>query len=218
MFIELVDHLRCVAPHEDTWLVLAADRMEGRRVVEGRLGCPVCRAAYAIRDEVAWIGAEPGAALPDEPAPDALALEEEAARLAALLDLREPGTRAVVGGALGHAAHHLAAATGAELLLLDPPAGVGAGEGVSVLRTGGRLPLAEQSVRGVALDERTALLVAEAARVTRDKGRVVAPAGMPLVAGLVELARDARQWVAEREARASAPVPLRLVRNGRAGE
>lgn len=216
MFIELVDHLRCVAPHEDTWLILAADRMEGRRVLDGTLGCPTCRASYPIRDGVAWLGLSPEARLPDDDRPAPEALEEEAVRLAALLDLREPGLRALVAGALGHAAAQVARMTEAELLLLDPPASVRGGEGVSILRTGGRVALAAGSMRAAALDERTAPLAAQVARVVSDRGRVVAPAWATLPPDVTELARDDRQWVAERQARISAPVQLSVVRGGKA--
>ena len=41
MFIELIDTLRCPTPHDESWLVLAADRMAARHVVEGTVGCPV---------------------------------------------------------------------------------------------------------------------------------------------------------------------------------
>src|SRR5690349_20628869 len=100
MFIELLDTLRCVASHEDTWLVASFDRMDNRRVVDGTLGCPVCRAVYQIRDGVAWLGAGPDDLPPGEAPLTAAVLEHEALRLAALLHLREPGTRAVVTGSL----------------------------------------------------------------------------------------------------------------------
>ena len=54
MFIELVDSLRCVNVHEDTWLVAAVARMDGRHIVDGTLGCPLCRREYPIRDGVGW--------------------------------------------------------------------------------------------------------------------------------------------------------------------
>jgi hypothetical protein len=38
---------------------------------------------------------------------------------------------------------------------------------------------------------------------------LVAPAHAPLPAGVRELARDEREWVAVKESAASAPVPLR---------
>ena len=210
MFIELVDSLRCVGAHEETWLVAGFDRLENRRIVEGTLGCPICRASYPVREGVAWIGAPMAPTLLHESA--VMHDEAEVLRLAALLDLREPGTRARLGGALGGLAHALVAATQAELLLVDPPASVRSGDGVSIVRTGGRLPLADASMRAAALDERTAALLEGAVRVVRDGGRLVAPVAAPLPADVTELARDDRQWVGERTLRASAPVQLRLVK------
>jgi uncharacterized protein YbaR (Trm112 family) len=215
MFIELVDSLRCVAPHEDTWLVASADRMEGRRLVEGTLGCPTCRAAYAIRDGVVWLGVDAAVQLPVGARPDATRLEAEAMRLAALLDLREPGARALLGGTRGHLAHVVASLTGAELLLLDPPADVHPGEGVSVVRSGGRVPLAASSMRAAALDAALAGAMPGVLHAVRDRGRIVAPGDAPLPDEAAELARDARDWVAERHARPSAPVQLTLMRGGR---
>ena len=220
MFIELVDSLRCVNDHEDTWLVATFDRMEARRIVEGALGCPVCRASYRIRDGVAWIGAEEGTALSDEPPLSADEHEHEALRLAALLDLREPGTRAVITGELGRVAHVLAAITQSELLLVDPPASILPGEGVSVVRTSGRLPLGPASMRAIALDARMAdalapRRLAPALDALRDGGRLVAPAATPVPEHVTVLARDGRQWVGARDARPSAPVQLSLVRGGR---
>ena len=217
MFIELVDTLRCIEPHEDTWLVATFDRMEHRRVVEGALGCPTCRASYPIRDGVVWLGATPGDDVPPDVSHAALDAEDEAMRLAALLDLREPGMRALLTGVHGALAHLLAGATQAELLVVDPPASVTAGEGVSVVRTGGRLPLAAASMRAIALDAATAGAMTSALAALRDGGRLVAPADVPVPSDVTELARDARQWVAERNARPSAPVQLRVMRGGRPG-
>jgi hypothetical protein len=120
--------------------------------------------------------------------------------------------RALLVGDLGRWAHALVAATQAELLLVDPPAHVCAGEGVSVIRADGRLPLADACMRAAALDARAAPLLARAVAVVRDGGRLVAPAAVPVPDDATELARDVRQWVAERTPRASAPVQLRLVR------
>lgn len=220
MFIELVDSLRCVQPHEDTWLVATFDRMENRRVVEGALGCPTCRASYPIRAGVVWLGAVPEQGTPADDPPAAHPVADEAMRLAALLDLREPGMRALLAGAHGAVAHALVGATQAELLVIDPPASVTPGDGVSIVRTGGRVPLAAASMRAVALDERSAVApgaIEAAVAALRDGGRLVAPATVPVPASVTELARDARQWVAERDARPSAPVQLRVMRGGRPG-
>lgn len=214
MFIELVDSLRCVVPHDDTWLVAAADRMEGRHIMEGTLGCPTCRAAYVISGGVAWLGADPAVPAPDAPFPVIADAEGEAMRLAALLDLREPGARALLGGERGRLAAALAALTGAELLLIDPPPEVRAGAGLSILRTAGQVPLAGSSVRAAAVDETLVGALEGVMHAVRDRGRVVAPAHAPLPAESTELARDERDWVAERRPRPSPPVQLTVVRGG----
>ena len=59
MFIELVDSLRCIVPHDDTWLVASVGRMDGRHVIDGTLGCPVCHRQFPIRDGAAWFTAQP---------------------------------------------------------------------------------------------------------------------------------------------------------------
>ncbi len=42
MHIELTDHLRCPGEHPEAFLVLLPAVMNGRDVVAGDLGCPVC--------------------------------------------------------------------------------------------------------------------------------------------------------------------------------
>ena len=44
MFIELTDHLRCPEDHDEQFWCLLPDRLDGRSVKEGQLGCPVCGA------------------------------------------------------------------------------------------------------------------------------------------------------------------------------
>jgi uncharacterized protein YbaR (Trm112 family) len=56
MFIELTDHLRCPAEHEESYLVLLPDRMEARSVRSGRLGCPACGRTYAVEEGVLDLG------------------------------------------------------------------------------------------------------------------------------------------------------------------
>jgi hypothetical protein len=209
MFIEFVESLRCLRPHEDSWLVAAADRMVGRSIVEGTLGCPVCQAQYPIVGGVAYFGASPagGAATAElRQAPD----PELVLRAAALLGLADAGGTAVLAGEWGDAAEGLRALAEVHYLLVDPPHDVVTSDGVSVVRTDGRLPLAAGSVRGVALDGASSLAptLAAAVRALRTGGRLVAPVGVALPAGVHELARDARHWVAEREAAPTAPVTL----------
>jgi threonine dehydrogenase-like Zn-dependent dehydrogenase len=68
-----------------------------------------------------------------------------------------------------------------------------------VLHSGPRWPLAARQAAAVALDaaHATPAQLAQAVRVLRPGGRLVAPAWAPLPEGVRELARDATEWVAE---------------------
>ena len=206
MFIEFVDAFRCLEPHEESWLVLAADRMDERRVIDGTLGCPLCRAAYPIEGGVVWFArsATPAA---DDHAP---ASGDEALRLAALLDLAEPQSRALLVGTWGALAERLLDVVPAELLLLDPPATVRPGPGITIVRAGGRVPLAAGSVAAAAIENRGSDVDASI-RAVRARGRVVGPLSLAPPPALEELARDDRHWVATRTAPASKPIQLRRV-------
>ncbi|MEO8575536.1 MAG: hypothetical protein ABI556_02495, partial [Gemmatimonadales bacterium] len=89
MYIELIDLLRCPREHADSWLVAAFNKMDGRFVVEGKLGCPVCSATYGIREGIADLSEDPyevthGCGRLGDPE------EEAAVRAAALLGLTKP--------------------------------------------------------------------------------------------------------------------------------
>jgi len=53
VFIELIDILRCINAHEDTWLVASFKTVTNRFVLEASLGCPSCSAQYTIYEGVA---------------------------------------------------------------------------------------------------------------------------------------------------------------------
>lgn len=206
MFVELVDALRCPRPHEDTWLVASADSTVARHIVAGTLGCPICHAEYPIVDGVAHFEgdapAKRGAAV--APAPD------DALKLAAFLDLAEGRGSVLLAGRWGAAAPALAAMITAPLLLIDPPAGVESRGAISIVVTGGRVPVAEGSMRAAAVDasqspEGVATIVA----AVRPGGRVVGPASVATPAGVREIARDETLWIGEREGAASPLVGLR---------
>ena len=76
MFIELTDHLRCPADHPEAYLVLIPDRMEGRSIVRGILGCPICLAEYPVVDRVLRLGrvveGSDGGRRPDDPTAEML--------------------------------------------------------------------------------------------------------------------------------------------------
>ena len=103
MFIELIDALRCPVPHDESWLVAAATRVEARHIVEGTVGCPVCKAEYPIHDGVADFRSGEAAPLAAPSAPDA----ELAMRVAAMLDLADSQGFAVLLGAWGSQATEL---------------------------------------------------------------------------------------------------------------
>ena len=206
MFIELVDVLRCPNSHAETWLVLAAEVMEDRDVVSGTLGCPICRAEFQITDGVARFGDVPPSVRGNEP-PD----ENEALRLAALLDLGDSRGYAILVGDVGRHAPLLRATTDVQLMLVDPPRSVTMGFGLSGLTTpaSGTLPLAAASARAVALDEgATSELLASALKVLAPAGRLLAPVRLELPDGVAQLARDDRQWLAERADASSGIVGL----------
>jgi hypothetical protein len=208
MFIELVDALRCPVPHEESWLVAAASRMVFRHIVEGTLGCPVCRAEYPVTRGVVDFRRGAHAALPaNAPADDA-----QATRLAAFLDLTDRTGFAVLLGAWSVHAPALRAQVETPLVVVDPPEGTEGEPGISVLRCDGVLPLAAGAARGVAIDEGTDERIASAVRTTRPKGRIVASSSVALPNGVTELARDGTTWVAERQAVASSLVSLHVRR------
>ena len=195
MFIELVDVLRCPNRHSDTWLVLAADRMAGRDVMSGTLGCPICRAEFRIVDGIARFGHH---SPPD--APSATADENEPLRLAALLDLTDARGYAILVGETGYHAPKLRELTDVQLLLVDPPSGINMGSGISALTTPetGAIPLAAASARAVALDDgATFELLTSVVSILTTTGRLLAPVRLPVPDGLRELARDHRHWLAE---------------------
>ena len=208
MFIELVDALRCPRAHEESWLVASATRMEARHIVTGTLGCPVCLTEYPIENGVVDFRAEPASVS----ARRSDASADSAMRVAAMLDLADNSGFAVLLGAWGSMAIALAAIAETPLILVDPPGDVGGSPGISVLRCDGEIPLASGAARAVAIDAANIARVPSATRITRAKGRVLAPVAVSVPPGVRELARDEHLWVGEREAIASPIVTLHVRR------
>ena len=207
MFLPLIDRLRCLNAHEDTWLVASIDRADERDVLEGTLGCPVCSAEYRVREGVVWFGEAPAA---EEQTPSSA----EALRLAAALDLTEARMTAILHGSWGAHASLLRGLSPAQMLLVNPPPGVTSGDGISIVRAP-VAPLAAGWADAAALDLAGATDDAMAASVTmslRGGGRLLAPAGVELPAGFAELARDADVWVAQLDAGAVAGTPIAISR------
>lgn len=211
MFIELVDTLRCLAPHADTWLVATVERLEHRHIIEGRLGCPECRAEYPVRRGIAdFTRGEQVVRAHEAAVPD----ESELLRAGALLDLRSEGGTIVLGGRWSGLAAALAGTYGVQALVVNPPDAWATAAGASALLVTHGLPIAEGSVRGVLLDACTSgsPLLASAVRALRSGGRLIAPADAPLPDDATELVRDDSCWVAERAAIPSPPITLTRAR------
>jgi hypothetical protein len=185
MFIELTDHLRCPVEHDEAFLVLLPDRLEGRSVRSGTLGCPVCDRRFLVREGVFEAGDTPPAPSgPTRLTPDALA---------ALVGLNGPGGYLVLVGAPARGWREVSELTpGVALVAVNPPKDVEDEEGISVIRSG-RLPLKTRSMRGVVLGAplgAESAWVKEAARVLLPGLRVVGE-GLDPPAELIDLMASA---------------------------
>lgn len=211
----MIDLLRCVNAHEDTWLVASFREISDRIVIEGTLGCPACSAQYEIRNGIAdFTGGErsPGAEATRSAAGHRR--EEMATRAGAFLDVTRAGTTIVLGGVWAHAAQELAALADVRVIALNPPRDVKDSERVGLIRISREIPLAANSAQGVALDAWfPAATVEDAVRVARHAGRIVGPTSIPAPASAVVLAHDEHYWVAEK-----APEIVELKREGRRGK
>ena len=248
MFVELVDHLRCPAAHEETWLVMAAEETRDRHVITGMLGCPVCNARYAVRGGTVWFAeaaghvsdgpsrepgtaAAPSSASVEIPTAGSAAMptlasvemptptgpgDEWPLRLAAFLGLAD--ARGVVGlyGAWALFAEPLGdVVDGVEVIAIAPDRPTHPMLSAIVPRSRAAIPLATGALRAVAVDLRSAspAEIAEAARLVRSGGRLLAPATSFVPEGVRELARDGEWWVGERGATPSGIVPLGVRRS-----
>lgn len=202
MFIEMLDLLRCVNAHEETWLVASLNAVSDRFVLAGILGCPVCHAEYPIRKGIADFrqgGSSAPPAVDRHPSDESR--DELATRVGAFLNATEPGSTVVLGGSWADAAHQLAVMTDMRVLALNSRAGIEESERVGLLQIRNQIPLAPASVVGVALDAGFAAgTIASALKVVRPGGRIVGPAAIAAPPEISVLARDERYWVAEKPA------------------
>jgi uncharacterized protein YbaR (Trm112 family) len=210
----LLDALRCPAPHAEEWLVAMVHQADGPRLIEADLACPACGAAFGLQAAVAWFRASsvqdsavertPRAATGSAPAAAWETNDPDADRLAALLGVAEGPWPVVLVGARAAAGAALAAIVSPPQWWINPdPVALGNAPHptwlAAVLHIGPRWPLAARQAAAVALDatHATPAQLAEAVRVLRSGGRLLAPAWAPLPEGVRELARDATEWVAE---------------------
>ena len=200
MFIELIDLLRCIRPHDETWLVASFNKVNNRFVEEARLGCPSCSAEYWIRGGVADFSGE--VILPecdDERKAASHRREELATRAGAYLEATEPGATVVLGGLWAYAAQELSEMAEVRVIAINAPGEVKESETVGLVRVGSEIPLAAGSVLGVAVDAWfPANIVESAVRVVRPGGRIVGPAATKAPSGFSILAHDDKYWIAQK--------------------
>lgn len=216
MFVELIDHLRCPEPHDDSWLVLHAEESRDRHVLAGILGCPVCGKRYVVKDGTVDFSGGTASGSSEAVAADAPVGDAWPLRLAAFLGLAEGGGAvALYGGWSLHAEALGDVAERVEPLAIAPPGPTHPMLSAIVPPSLERIPLATGSVRGVAMGllattdpSAAGAALGEAVRILRPAGRLLAPASLPLPHGVRELARDGEWWVAEREAGPSGIVSI----------
>jgi uncharacterized protein YbaR (Trm112 family) len=191
MFIELTDHLRCPADHEESFLVLLPERIEGRSVLAGQLGCPACGRTFEVRDGILDTG--------DAPAwTDETASVLDAQAVTALAGLHGPGGYLTLVGSAASGWRDVANLNpGVALVAVNPGAEVTDAPGISVLR-GGRIPLKSRAMRGVVLGRSYAddpYWVSEAARVVLPGLRVVGEGTDPPSEAIDLMASAGGVWV-----------------------
>lgn len=146
MHIELTDHLRCPEPHDEAFLVLIPNAMDGRRVTAGHLGCPVCGWSTDWDDGVPVFG--------DVTMPEGEPRFDAAAALA-MLGLEGPGGWLALVGTAGALAHGLAALLpDVGIVAVNPPEGVASVGAVSVIRSP-VWPIKRHAMRGVVIGKGT---------------------------------------------------------------
>jgi len=174
MYIELTDHLRCPADHEERFLVLLPDQVEGRSVRLGQLGCPLCGRVFDLVDGALNFG--------DGELSTEAETRLDADSLTPLAGVEGPGGYLVLVGAPAAGWQELAERLpGVGLVAVNPPPGVPDQARLSVLRAP-NLPLKTHSMRGVVLGAPYGSdlhWVREAARVVLPGLRVVAEGSDP---------------------------------------
>jgi hypothetical protein len=210
MFVELIESLRCPGLHEESALVASATHTDSRHIIEGTLGCPVCRAEFPIAGGVARFGDPARRASFETPS------AEIAMRLAAFLDLTDARGFAILSGRWCSHADQIRRIAVTPLLLVNAPRGVVA-DVAGIIETRDTVPLAAGSARAAAIDDTlSAAEVDSLVRSIRNKGRLVGPVAAAVPTGVVELVRDDHVWVGEKSAPPEqAPRLVRLERSGR---
>ena len=175
MHILVTDRLACGRCGPEFGLILFADELKERRVLEGALACSNCREQYPVKGGFGDLRPLPRSrqaagepTVPEDP--------EASLRLGALLGVREgPGLLLVIGPSARHASSLSRMIEGIEVIAVHPELREGLEqEGVSRIAIAGQLPFLTGSLRGVVLEgEPGSLLLGEAVRVLGSGSRLV---------------------------------------------
>lgn len=214
MHSELVDTLRCLSVHEESWLVAASDETAGRHIMRGVLGCPVCHARYHIEQGIADFTG--GSRRPVVLERATLVADASAVlKLAAMLDLTDPSGYVILAGSWARLAAPLREIVPVLVLAVNPRPDTAMGDGVSGVASIDRIPVAAGSARGIAFDtvgphDVDGIDPGLALGAVKPGGRVIGAIGLDVPDGVAIVARDAEHWVGTR---ASGAPLIRLVRN-----
>lgn len=215
MFIELTEILRCPNDHEESYVVCVPVEMDGRRVIRGGIGCPVCHAEYPVVDGVAYFGGEgegrserasEGAARAVRPRARAQVAPSptyDVSALQAFINLEGRGGYALLVGSAGRLGAEIAALVpGVHFFGVNPPDDVQPSAAFSVLRSPRALPVKTQSVRAVAVgaDHAAEPWLTDGVRVLLEGLRFVVENEDAHPGGIAELARAAGLLVGEKRA------------------
>lgn len=148
MHIVVTDLLSCPRCGPEFGLIVLADRMEGRQVMEGRLGCANCRDQYSIRGGIPDLRLEPPPSDWEPVGGDA----DRALRFAALLGVgHAPGPVLVYGADAGLLAGIAELLPNARVVGAGPAALPGAAAaGLDWIIVGEGIPLHAGCLRGAA--------------------------------------------------------------------
>jgi uncharacterized protein YbaR (Trm112 family) len=176
MHILLTDVLVCPRCGPSFGLILLADRIEARRVIDGKLGCPNCREQYLIRGGEADLRTGAGAVTPtSHTEKNVRTPSTDAVPLAALLGVTQgPAYVLLAGDAALHASAVSAQMEDVEVIAVrTAPPGDADTQGISSV-IAEAIPLTTGKMAGVAITgARVSELLEAAARAVRPTGRLL---------------------------------------------
>ncbi|MFQ5551607.1 MAG: hypothetical protein ACE5FJ_10270 [Gemmatimonadales bacterium] len=201
MFIELAEHIRCPADHAAAHCVVAPDVIEGRRIVAGTVGCPVCRREYHIAGGRVNCGTQDRQRGGGANAGGDARWTADRDGVPALLGLDSPGGYVVLYGGAALLASALARSMeGIHFVGVNAPSDLEESESLSLIDCRDTVPLASAFARGacVGSEPLSDRRLAQVGGLVLAGQRLVVPSEGVSVAGYEELATAPGMWVGRR--------------------